>query len=357
MSLFREGGEHKIRKVGHEQYSMSIQLPPDLDGRTARACPSSDCSPAFFKLRNGTGLSGQASAFCPYCRHEAAPNDFATKRQRAYVQEVVKREAAMAAERMIRETLGMGHSGRRRLADGLMTLDLEIKPAHHPRVWRPMEEVLKRDLVCPHCTLDHSVFGFAVWCPDCGKDIFISHVRGEIAVVETILGDVDRREKDLGPRVAAHDIGNALEDYVSIFEATLKIQLRRHLAALGTSEEKVEEIFRKIGSRMQSVKQAQEIIATYCGGIMLFEASDDALARLTLLFEKRHPITHNLGVVDRKYLERVQESENEGKDIYLTKEEVLSAGPLMLAMFERLHGRLFPEAKEAKPDSSPPSAT
>ena len=39
-------------------------------------------------------------------------------------------------------------------------------------------------------------------------------------------------------------------------------------------------------------------------------------------FEKRHPVTHNLGVVDKKYLERTQQNEREGREVHISADEV-----------------------------------
>ena len=41
MSLFKEGGEHRIEYLGDDQYRMNISIPTDEDGRMARECPDS----------------------------------------------------------------------------------------------------------------------------------------------------------------------------------------------------------------------------------------------------------------------------------------------------------------------------
>ena len=38
--------------------------------------------------------------------------------------------------------------------------------------------------------------------------------------------------------------------------------------------------------------------------------------------EVGHPIAHNLGVIDRKYLERARENEQEGREIRITANEI-----------------------------------
>ncbi len=55
--LFMPGGPHNIKRTGPDQYSMSISLPKDTDGMHARECPSEVCSPAYFKVKPGTGIT------------------------------------------------------------------------------------------------------------------------------------------------------------------------------------------------------------------------------------------------------------------------------------------------------------
>lgn len=77
---------------------------------------------------------------------------------------------------------------------------------------RPVEEELRRDLRCNACGLDHAVFGLATSCSDCGQDMFLQHVAAEFGVIDKILSDAPDRRQRLGPRVAARDLDNALED-------------------------------------------------------------------------------------------------------------------------------------------------
>jgi hypothetical protein len=117
--VFREGGPYRVKRTGSDQYTMSISIPSDEDGRTARECPNDDCSPGYFKVKKGTGITeGQETAFCPYCRHESEPNDFATKEQVCYAKDLVLREAHEGVEGMLKEALGIGPSGKKQLGAG-----------------------------------------------------------------------------------------------------------------------------------------------------------------------------------------------------------------------------------------------
>lgn len=341
--IFRQGGPYNIRRTGHDQYTMNIKLPTDAMGMTARECPDAACSPGSFKIKYGTGLTDeQEHAFCPYCRRAEDPDDFMTKGQERYLHDIVTDQAAEGLDRMVKDALGLGPSGKKKFGGDLVSMEMSYKPERRPPVRRPWEEQLRRDVTCPHCTLEHAVYGLAVWCPDCGTDIFITHVEAESQVVRSMLNDVDRRSKELGPRVAARDIENGLEDVVSILEASMKALTRRRLAADGKTAEDIETVMKKqVRNRFQGYDGGVELLNQLFSIDLASTLDSKIVDRFKRTLEKRHPITHNLGIVDRKYLEKVRTSEAEGRDVNLDEREVLEAIDTTLELIRHTHTSLF----------------
>jgi hypothetical protein len=322
--LIKEGGQFGIRKVGRDQYT--VPVPKDADGRTDRECPQPDCSPGLFKVKMGTGLKDTKTAFCPYCRHEEEAGGFHTKDQLRYVTDVMKREAHAGVARMLSQSLGLNSSGSRDLGGGLLKISLKMDSPRLGSVSRPFQEIA-----------------------DCGRDIFTTHVLGEINVIRAMMGDVARRLELLGGRVAAKDMENGLEDLVSVFEATLKIEIRRHLHKSGSGNDDIEAVMRKIGSRLQSISNAIILVQEHCRVPLSMQSKVD-IDRLERIFEKRHPITHNLGVIDKKYVERVQSHGALGKDILLTEQKIIWAADATYGLIDSLHTRLCPELPPAEQD-------
>lgn len=344
--LFREGGPHKIRKTGPDEYMMNITLPSDSDGRLARECPVDTCSPGYFKVRSGTGITGgQEVAYCPYCRFEGEPSGFTTQEQLRYAQDLALAEAHEGIERMVKDAFGLGPSGKKKIGGGFLSIEMSYKPGSASHVRRPFEEEVRRDVICPHCGLDHSVYGLATWCADCGHDIFLTHVEAELNVVRAMLADVDRRRESLGIRVAAKDLENCLEDTVSIFEAVLRAEVRRHFVARGVTVEDIDQFFKKVGNAFQSVRRAEQIFHDELGIPLLQALSEGEVTALVGTFEKRHPITHNLGVVDKKYIERARTAEREGREIYVNAEEITSAIDCSMRLFSTIHSQMFSEGR------------
>lgn len=318
--LFQEGGPHNVKRTGTDQYQMSITIPKDGDGRVARECPNKLCSPAYFKVTPGTGIAeGQDFAYCPYCKHKAEPSDFTTQEQIRYAKDIALKEAQDGIDDMIKDALGLGPSGKKKIGGGFISMEMSYKPSTPMHVRRPYEDEVRRDVVCPHCTLDQTVFGLATWCSDCGRDIFLTHVSAEIAVTQRMLSDVNRRKQELGKRVAAKDLENCLEDAVSIFEASVRAIVRRALTERGDDLSSIDTKMKKIGNSFQSTKRTKEQLLKF---FSYSPTQADLWERLTGWFEKRHPVTHNLGVVDRKYLERAQQAEREGREVRISEQEV-----------------------------------
>ena len=343
--IFNPGGPHDIKRIGQDRFSMCISIPNDPDGMFARECPSDACSPAYFKVKSGTGITkGQTEAFCPYCRYSDQPSNFATKGQIEYATQIATHEALDGVDGMIKDALGLDGSGERTLGGGFLSLKISYTPGSKIPIWRPFEEVLRRDLKCPKCTLEHAVFGIATWCPDCGSDIFLTNVLMEYNVIRLILSDVENRRERLGVRVAARDVENALEDAVSIFEAVLRAITRRHLRNT-LSVDQTEEILKKrIGNKFQNITLASEIVQQHFSTSLLSILPCNEGEELKEIFEKRHPIAHNLGIVDRKYLEKIDSGELEGRDIRVSAEEVSRAIELCLKVFNDFYLKVFPSA-------------
>jgi DNA-directed RNA polymerase subunit RPC12/RpoP len=238
---------------------------------------------------------------------------------------------------MVKDAFKIGPSNRRSLGKGgFLSMEMTYKPSIRPPIRRPAEEQVERNVVCPHCGLNHSVYGLATWCADCGKDIFLTHVDAELAVVKAMLGDIERRREVLGSRIAAKDLENCLEDTVSIFEAVLKIIIRRAMMKKDIAEKEIDRLIRQIGSGFQSVHKTKEFLIKNLQIPGFPELSSEEVDNLFRIFEKRHPITHNLGVIDRKYIEKVSSSESEGREVNVTKEEISQAIDMIQRVFSKL---------------------
>lgn len=343
-SLFKTGGPHRIRKTGHDTYTMYIKIPNDPDGYRDRECLDASCSPGYFKIKGDTGITeNHTKAYCPYCKKSGDPDEFSTKEQSRYAQDIAMCEAYKGIDSLVKDTFGLSSSGRKRVDYGFFSMDFKYKPSQRRMIRRPFEDKVRRDVICPYCGLDHTVFGLAIWCADCGKDIFLTHVEAEYRVTEAMIGDIDRRRELLGKRIAAKDIENCLEDIVSIQEAVLKAITKRRLLEINNDSEAIEAIMKKVGNSYQNMEKTQKVIQKYLKLNLADICDTDSMRELGDIMQKRHPITHNLGVIDKKYLDSVQSSLRMGREVLVDEDELTKAIELSSNFVKTVYCALFIE--------------
>ena len=119
----------------------------------------------------------------------------------------------------------------------------------------------------------------------------------------------------------------------------MKAIARRHLLASGLAPDGVDARLKKLGNAFQNIARTGEVLREHLGLAAVPGVPWDEMAAA---FEKRHPITHNLGVVDRKYLERAQANDREGSEVGIASAEVGRTLDQVLAAVSAVHARLFP---------------
>lgn len=109
-------------------------------------------------------------------------------------------------------------------------------------------------------------------------------------------------------------LGNAHEDVLTAFEATLKT-VYLHMI----DRRRIEE-FKPVKNDFQNVERAQKRFAEL-GVDPFVSLAKDELDTLKLNIQKRHIIGHNLGVVDEKFAEHANEARI-GETVRLLSDDV-----------------------------------
>jgi len=100
-------------------------------------------------------------------------------------------------------------------------------------------------------------------------------------------------------------------------------------------------VLQRAGNGFQNVGRAEALISEHLG-VRLFEGIErKEVEECGTTFEKRHPITHNLGVVDQRFLERMSSQERLGREARVEAQEVLSAVNFVEQLVGSLYERVF----------------
>jgi hypothetical protein len=190
---------------------------------------------------------------------------------------------------------------------------------HEPRPLAIREDLL-RDMRCDICQRDYGVYAIALFCPDCGAPNVALHFMREAELVREQIALAEQQEAGDRPELAYRLMGNAHEDVLTAFEATLKAvysYLVRH-----DLREQAPQLCSKraIGNAFQNIERGRELFSKLRVDPFAGLAEDD-LDCLRVNIQKRHVIGHNLGIADQHYAELTQEEEP-GETVHLLGGEI-----------------------------------
>lgn len=232
------------------------------------------------------------STVCPYSGIVAEDDAYVHPEDVNASVEMVKHDFVQDAHDAIAEMLQDAFSSSSS-SNSLIKITTSSKPKGLQPKPRFFRNDLMRELVCDHCGRDYGVFAIGLFCPDCGAPNLRLHFLRETELVGAQVGlaeEMDESQEELAFRL----MGNAHEDVLTAFEATLKTVYLYGKNATNTIPSP------KVGNDFQNVDRATKRFAEL--GLNPFEnLSDFELDALRLNIQKRHIVGHNLGVVDDKF--------------------------------------------------------
>lgn len=288
---------------------VSIDIPLDEKGCIDRRCPSPECARHFkVVFDDWRGKVPDERAFCPYCRFETDPQEWNTDDQQEYIRSVGLAhvqgliDKAMQADAR-RQNMRERSRPRRGLIDISMTMN--FKPGARPVIVPlAIAEALRQDFACEACACRWSSLGSSFFCPACGHnsagvmfDKTIATVRHLIAHLPGVTGafpDVDTAEDALR-QIMEDQLGRLVGAFERLSEA-----LSESLPPTKRAPKK--------GNVFQRIDAAAEWWRQSAGSAYDAWLKPAELARLRVLYQRRHLLVHRQGIVDQSYLDRSGDS-------------------------------------------------
>lgn len=266
----------------------NISLPTDEEGYLGRECPNTDCK-GYFKIMCGTGLEGVTECNCPYCGYTADQSEFHTHDQIEYAKSIAIRKIT---NEIINDLKSLEFDIK---STGPLGIGFSMKVKHgmpHPiHLYR--EKALETHIECANCTLKYAVFGVFAYCPDCRQHNSFQILVKNLELAVKMLDLTTTIHQDLAERL----IENALEDCVSAFDGFGREICRIH-AMKSTDPDRVEKI------SFQNLDGAKQNIAGLFGFDLAAELTIDEWTVAIQGFQKRHLLSHKMGIVDAEYLRK-----------------------------------------------------
>lgn len=340
---FRNLEKYQTGKTGNI-LQLAIPLPKTPDGRIYRYSPNENAHPRHFVLGERVAgfplpeamtprmmhRPGVPETVCPYSGVVAEDNDFTHPDDKAaalkIVQQAATDDAAAHFHRMFEDI------GRKFSSSKFIKVKTGPRPLAKP-VPRFVRSDLLRELVCDECSRDYGVFAISLFCPDCGAPNIHLHFAREVALVREQVKLAESLGADQS-ELAYRLLGNAHEDVLTAFEATLKTV---YLHKVATGPQGSPEI-KSVGNAFQNIERGQKRFGEFA--FNPFAAlSPEELAVLTLNIQKRHVIGHNLGVADAAFAEHAADARL-GETVPLVGDDILQFAEIAQIVVNGLDGWL-----------------
>ena len=340
-------------QVGGTQDHMELALPAPMSpsGKIYQYSPNPHASPRLFLLgdapaeRNIVNAHrsrirrepGPGHTVCPYSGYIGEDEEF------THVDDIdaVKKHLEWILENDISNWLGelANDFNRRQPRGDFLSITMEHEPLRRPKPLAIREDLL-RSLSCFVCSREYGVYALALFCPDCGSPNVALHFRREIELVVEQITLADKQSEKGNVELAYRLMGNAHEDVLTAFEATLKA-VYTHLVRTHFPELTEKLAGKKtIGNSFQNIERGRKLFSKL--DLDPFEElNDDEINHIRLNIEKRHVLGHNLGVADDHYASFTEELEI-GQTVTLIGKDIRLFGALCLEIIETLEKSLLP---------------
>lgn len=343
MNIFDELSKYHAGNSPDGDEIFKIPFEPDTDGLIGRECPNDDCQPKYFKISNAIPDYikdfAHTDITCPYCGEVDNMQSFHTRSQVEWIKSMIKRDMTKAVQNAIGSGLRSVPSKR----EEMISFKLSFRPSRLPDVRPYIEEKLKNEIICSNCDFRYAVYGISFYCPLCGKGSLVQHLETSSKIIGIMVEESEVISKKRGSRVGKQMIENALEDVVTLYEAFAK-SIFRHEIRRKFQDEKATQLLKKVGSSFQRIGASEQLFQNYLNISLFSEVSVEEREFLANQFLKRHVITHNLGLVDKKYLAKAKLYEREGKELNVTGSDVKAALQIAIRIIKMIIVQLEADA-------------
>ncbi len=301
--------------------NIPITLESDKKGYFDRQCPNDKCEFIFkISVEDWKDKVSDEQVYCPMCGYTAPADQWFTHEH----VDALKGVAASYAISYISNEFEKIFGDLERSTRGNKYLKMTYEPGqritfvNNPIGQRPEWEL---DITCEKCHTRYSVIGSAYFCPCCGHNA-VEHVFNEsldrvqtmIESIEDIYKTLEKSQgRDKAESMCRSMIEGTLGDIVSAFQKYAE-DLYKQLVPTNKVRVNDFQIIEK-GSNLfsEAISQGYDSWLT-----------EEEIKDMNILFQQRHLIEHNNGLIDERYIKNSNDSSYQiGQRVIVRKPDAL----------------------------------
>lgn len=283
--------------------SVSVGIDNDEKGYTDKQCPSEECE-FLFKVNNEDWRNTfkDEAVWCPMCRHEAPADQWFTIAQ----VEHAKAEAFKVVEGLVSNSLAnmANEFNRSQPKKGFVSISMKYKGTNGRTFTIPAKaaEAMALDIACEKCHSRFSVIGSAFFCPACGHNSVTQTFNDSLRKIKAKIDNIDV-------------VREALSVAANKDEAELTCRSLRETCisdGVVAFQKFCEGLYEPYGkspfNAFQRLEQGSKLWESAINKRYSDWVTADQLNQINVLFQKRHLLSHNEGIVDETYVAKSGDS-------------------------------------------------
>lgn len=298
--------------------SVAVPIETDGNGYIDKQCPSEGCE-FIFKV-NGEDWSNifkDEAVWCPFCRHEAPADQWFTIEQ----VEHAKAEALAVVKGEINSALRSGAQkyNRKQPKNSFISMSMTVsggtKRTH--TISAKAAELMQLEIQCESCNSRFAVIGSAYFCPACGYNSVTRTFSDSLRKIRAKKESVEIVRKTINETVGKDEAELTCRSLIETCISDGVVAFQKYCEGL------YEPYGQAPFNAFQRLDQASSLWESAIQKGFSSWLSNDEINTLNILYQKRHLLAHNEGIIDLKYIQKSGDiSYKEGQRIVISESDI-----------------------------------
>ena len=280
--------------------SIPVTLHSDEKGYFDRECPNEDCLYTFkILMKDWEEKVSDDEVHCPLCGHVDTSDKWWTQDQLEKMQEI----AASWAMNYIQGELDKSFKKLERSTRNNKFIRITYKPGRRVTfINNPIgqREEWETEICCEKCGTHYSVIGSAYFCPCCGFNSAVNSFNDSLDSIEKMLESLPEMKDMLTDKYNADSAETMCQ---SMLESSIGYMVSAFQKFASCKYDEIKEKTSRVND-FQIVDKGSKLFEEETGKKYSDWLTAGELAFMELMFQRRHILEHNNGMVDQQYLNK-----------------------------------------------------
>lgn len=308
--------------------TVSIPILSDEKGYIDKQCPEKTCE-FIFKVNqeDWNNTLKKEAVWCPMCRHEAPANQWFTIEQAEHA----KKEASTIVQGQIHNAMlsSTQKFNRKQSRNSFISISMKVTGGQKRTQAIPAKaaELMQLEIQCEECSSRFAVIGSAYFCPACGHNSVTRTFSDSLRKIRAKRDNVELVRIALAESVGKDDAEVTCRSLIETCISDGVVAFQKYC----------EGMYARFGNApfnaFQRLDQASLLWEKALQNGFDAWLSPEELKKLAIIYQKRHLLAHNEGIVDDRYIEKSGDTTYKSGQRIVIKDKDID---LLLSALEKL---------------------